>query len=157
VVAQAVAQNRPTVADKCNLDRLILRAPMASTMPGRSGGPNWQCSDFCRDSQPIRAYHGISAALLRHPFNHLICKLDNSTEGPVRRQGNVTLPKLRWSFRTDLLAERGHHHHCGNDEVEEHGHGLAPCVLAKFPLACQPRSHKEASPMAISSRRARSA
>src|SRR5215472_4030355 len=75
------------------------------------------------------------------------CELDNSTEGAVRRsQGNVTPPKLRWNFRTDLLAERRDHHHYDNDEVEEHGHRLAPCVRSKLLFACQPRSCKEAEP-----------
>ena len=71
-------------------------------------------------------------------------KLDDSTEGPVRsRQPNVASPKFRWNFWAYLLAERRHHHHCYNDEIEEHGHGLAPCVLPELPLACQPRSRKE--------------
>src|SRR6516164_3051047 len=52
--------------------------------------------------------------------------LDDSTEGPVRsRQPNVAFPKFCWNFRTYLLAERRHHHHCDQDEVEEHSHGLA--------------------------------
>src|SRR6516164_7998328 len=45
-------------------------------------------------------------------------KLDDSTEGPVRsRQPNVAFPKFCWNFRTYLLAERRHHHHCDQDEV----------------------------------------